>query len=304
MDYEKKHEATEHLHQITAFWNWLPAFRVVAETEHLPSASEILRVSASALSRMIKLLEEHIERELFVRTSRGIRLTPEGQILLRSVRNSMRTVHDGLTEVCGQHTQGKVQVASSGLATRAYVVPALLTLREKHPGLVPVLQSLSNEDARDALLKGALDVLFTEKPIVHADLTIERLSQESHGIYCGPGHPLNGVSDVSLEEVVSHPFCGPVVDGANTSPDGWPPEVKREVVLFAKEMQVGIGSCLSGSLLAVLPNVVAKAHESLWRIPLDIIPQTSFYAMRRSLVGDQNATSVLLIRAVQEEISR
>ena len=55
-------------------WSWLPVFRVVAETQHLPTAAKRLHVSASALSRTIRLIEESLEQPLFVRTSRRILL--------------------------------------------------------------------------------------------------------------------------------------------------------------------------------------------------------------------------------------
>ena len=50
----------EHLRRLYRVWNWLPAFRAVAETEHLPTASEMLGLTPSALSRAIKQLEDEL----------------------------------------------------------------------------------------------------------------------------------------------------------------------------------------------------------------------------------------------------
>ncbi len=58
----------ERLRRVASFWNWLPAFRAVAETEHLPTAAEALFVSPSALSRAIRLLEKDVGQPLFRRT--------------------------------------------------------------------------------------------------------------------------------------------------------------------------------------------------------------------------------------------
>ena len=46
-----------HLLRLLELWSWLPAFRFVAETEHLPTASDLLYTSPSALSRTVKQLE-------------------------------------------------------------------------------------------------------------------------------------------------------------------------------------------------------------------------------------------------------
>src|SRR5260370_5106989 len=59
-------------------WNWLPAFYVVAQTEHLPTASRRLHVSVSALSRTIKLLESTLGYSLFRRAGRNMVLNERG----------------------------------------------------------------------------------------------------------------------------------------------------------------------------------------------------------------------------------
>ena len=53
--------------RVSQVWNWLPAFRAVAESEHLPTASKEANLSASALSRAVKLLEDDLGVSLFVR---------------------------------------------------------------------------------------------------------------------------------------------------------------------------------------------------------------------------------------------
>jgi len=44
----------ERVRRLYQLWTWLGAFRGVGETQHLPTASEELRVSASSLSRAIE----------------------------------------------------------------------------------------------------------------------------------------------------------------------------------------------------------------------------------------------------------
>ena len=81
----------ERVRRLARFWNWLPAFRVTAETAHLPTASEALHISPSALSRTIRLLEEDVGQPLFDRVGRNIALNAAGQRLLAAVRDAMRT---------------------------------------------------------------------------------------------------------------------------------------------------------------------------------------------------------------------
>ncbi|MBP8302176.1 MAG: LysR family transcriptional regulator, partial [Planctomycetes bacterium] len=60
----------DRLLRLDALWNWLPAFRAVGETQHLPSAATALHVSPSALSRSVRLLEQRLGCTLFERRSR------------------------------------------------------------------------------------------------------------------------------------------------------------------------------------------------------------------------------------------
>ena len=69
----------ERLRRVARLWSWLPAFRAVGETQHLPTASEHLLVTAPALSRAVRLLEKDVGRELFRRTGRRIELNDNGE---------------------------------------------------------------------------------------------------------------------------------------------------------------------------------------------------------------------------------
>ena len=80
--------------RVASLWNWLPAFRVVAEYEGIQKAAVVLHVSPSSLSRTIKLIEDVIGTPLFVRASTGLTLTAFGVELLKRTREAMRRVDD------------------------------------------------------------------------------------------------------------------------------------------------------------------------------------------------------------------
>ena len=85
--------------EIGEFWNWLPAFRAVAELEHLPSAAKQMSVSASALSRSVRLLEAEVGTPLFDREGRNLVLNDSGILLLDAVLEAMRGVHSSLEKL-------------------------------------------------------------------------------------------------------------------------------------------------------------------------------------------------------------
>ena len=46
------------VHRVRTIWSWLPAFRAVAEAEHLPTAAHELGIVPSSLSRTVKQIED------------------------------------------------------------------------------------------------------------------------------------------------------------------------------------------------------------------------------------------------------
>ena len=64
----------------------LRTFSVVAETRHFTAAAQRLNASQSAVSMQIQRLEESLQTRLFERSKREVRVTAEGEILLRSNR--------------------------------------------------------------------------------------------------------------------------------------------------------------------------------------------------------------------------
>ena len=112
------------------FWHRLPVFRTVAETEHLPTASKRLGLTAPALSRSIKLLEESVGRPLFDREGRRIVLNPAGKAFLRVVRTAMRQVDTALDELHEVGPSGTVTVSSAGMFTPLAVAATVDLVRE------------------------------------------------------------------------------------------------------------------------------------------------------------------------------
>ena len=64
---------------------YIEDFIKVAEYQSLNQASKILNISTPALSKRIKSIEEYFESDLFYRTSRGIFLTENGEIVLEKL---------------------------------------------------------------------------------------------------------------------------------------------------------------------------------------------------------------------------
>lgn len=288
----------ERLRRVASLWSWLPAFRAVAETQHLPTASAQLRVSASALSRTIRLLEADLGASLFERQGRRIVLNEAGERLLVAVRDAMRRVHDGMSLMGSTALSGPVHLASANLVTDMVIVGLLTPLRADHPNLVPHVQQTDDETIIGELLQGRLDVALTTAPLTDANLARVSLGAVRSGVYCQPSHPAANPAiscdDHALQE---HPFVmwGLRRDGSTC--DGWPASIARAVGAVVHQPHMAVALAIQTPLLAVLPEVVARASVkagSLVELASDVVTPVPVYAHHRhSLLPHGRAETVV-----------
>lgn len=277
----------ERQRRLQSIWGWLPAFRAVAEAEHLPTASKALGVSPSALSRTIRLLEEDLGEPLFDRIGRNLRLNTAGRELLDAVRASMRQVDDVLQTVLAQEPHGPLHIAASTAMIPVLVQPALAELRQRYPDVRPwIYGPESSERINEHLLSGRLDLALLEHPITNPQLSIVRLLELEYGVYAGPGHPLHGATEPSVDEVLAHEFVGPTLRDV----DRFPPELSPKIGLRVYQMALAVSFCVSGRYLAVLPHRVARDWPGppLWRVPGIELPSGAVFLATRTTLGQHN----------------
>lgn len=83
----------------------LRIFRSVAELGSLSKAADRLRTSQPGLSRQIKLLEQELRVQLFVRNGRGMLLTSAGRMLLDRTEGLVRRIKQVRDDI--KSTEGK-----------------------------------------------------------------------------------------------------------------------------------------------------------------------------------------------------
>ena len=70
-------------------------FYHVAVTLSFSEASKQLFISQSAVSQSIKVLEKKLNQPLFIRSTKRVQLTPEGEILLKHIEPAMNLIQTG-----------------------------------------------------------------------------------------------------------------------------------------------------------------------------------------------------------------
>jgi len=272
----------ERVRRLARLWSWLPAFRAVAETEHLPSAASALGTSSPGLSRMIKLLEHDLGQPLFRRAAGRLQLNDAGELFLGHVRDAMRLLDDGLQRLGGLGAAGPLGVSASNSVSWVYLLPALERLSRRYPDVVPELVSWDNRAACQALLKGGIDLALIEDGEVPEPLAIERLTEITYGLYCGRGHPLARRRRPALETCLDYPF----VAAGGAASDGWPPNLRRRVGLRVSALNLALEVCAAGRFLALLPDDAAALRgKALRRLPVGTLARSTVWIAYRRPLG-------------------
>ncbi len=293
----------DRFNRISEIWNWLPVFRAVAETQHLPTASEWLHVSPAAISRTIKLLETSLGMELFTREGKQIRLNPSGELLLQSIRDAMRRVDDGIQNIFESEFTGAIHLNVAGPFNFTFG-PVLERIAESHPELLPHLHAILPTSVNTQLLRGKLDVAFTPAPVPENGLEIIKVGHLRSSVYCGEGHPLYRARKVNLKRILEHPFAAPIPAESGPVADGWPREINRTIGLFVQHLYLALDLCAKGKYLAVFPDLVVSSYpqaKKLKQLPLENLPAIPFYAIRRNRLTKKDVVEVL-IQIVKETL--
>ncbi|MCA9564806.1 MAG: LysR family transcriptional regulator, partial [Myxococcales bacterium] len=177
--------------RLAGFWRYLPAFRAVAEYQHLRRAADDLHISPSALSRTIGLLEEELGVVLFHREGRNIQLSRAGSAFLVYVRRAMRMVDEGWSRASGASLQGDARIyANWALAVLAR--ESLSNLVSIHPRLRPAVLSCDRKEVAALLTQGLADVVLSHVPLQSEAVESEQIGSFDYCVYVSDDHPLAG----------------------------------------------------------------------------------------------------------------
>lgn len=277
--------AMERARDILRFWDWIPAFRAVAEAQHLPTAATAMGLTPSALSRSVRALEDAIGVRLFDRVGRQLELNTAGQAFLVAARDAMRLVHEGLLAAKQVHVRGRVTISASSLWGPEFLQPSMLQLRDDHPELEPVLVAPMHEPEA-ALRRGAIDVALVEQRTKDAGLESVFLGRVPQTLCCHPMHPMlkSGCQVPSEPELLkwiarSH-FVS--VDDIQVSSSGfWPESWRKRIALRVAQGESAMDFMAQGDMLSVLPRPYVQARH-LVALPSVPLPERWLLAARRS----------------------
>ena len=267
----------------------LKYFLAVAQIENVNRAADVIHVSAGSLSKAIARLEEELQTPLFFKVGRGIKLTPEGQLLKKKATEILRLEEDARLELRGREAGSlNVYVSSEEILQSYFGIQLIEKISKLYPQARIQFLIRSDEQAIEQVMNGEAHFAFiTSDP--SADVESKIVTKVEFQTCCSKDHPLfkkyGSTKAVPVEEVLKHVFVSPesAVLGKiakSDSIDGWrddkfPRQIKYKVcgLKFMENL------IKDGAALGYLPDYFIK-HTDLKVLKVGGCPYTCQQTVR------------------------
>ena len=147
-------------------YDWYKVFYYVAKYGNFSHAAKVLMNNQPNLTRTVKNLEAALGCPLFLRTNRGVFLTPEGKILYERIKVAVENIKEGETRLSESRdmTNGSVFIAASEVALRCFLLPVLKQYRQQYPGIRLRISNHSTPQALSEIVGGNADIAVVTTP--------------------------------------------------------------------------------------------------------------------------------------------
>ncbi|MGI9294238.1 MAG: LysR family transcriptional regulator [Pseudomonadales bacterium] len=179
---------------------------VVGEQRNIFKAAQLLNMAQPAATKTIRDLENALDLQLFVRSSRGVTPTLYGDVLIKHAKlilSQVRHAGEELTSlkdgVSGHVTVGTLLAASPVLLPRS-----LARLKKERSHISVSVMEGTNDQLLPGILLGDIDMMVGRLPEVQEDegLVANVLYYEPVAVVGRKGHPLAKKKNLTLEDLL------------------------------------------------------------------------------------------------------
>lgn len=187
---------------------YFKTFYYVARCGSISAAAQQLFISQPAVSQIIKHLENDLGSSLFFRTTKGVRLTPEGEVLFSYVAKG----YDCFVQAEAVFQQmldlesGEIRIGASDMTLQFYLLPYLEEFHRRYPKIKIKVSNAPTPETIGLLKEGGIDFGVVTAPLdPDPDFTVREVAQIQDCFVAGEEFSQLRGRDVSLKELSSYP---------------------------------------------------------------------------------------------------
>ncbi|WP_272668006.1 LysR substrate-binding domain-containing protein [Providencia sp. PROV117] len=226
-------------------------FVTVARLMSFSQAASQLLVSPAYVSKRIKLLEENLGQTLFFRTARSIKLTHEGQIILRNSEVMLAELEQMQQQLnaCREEIRGSLRISCSTGFGSTYINPFILTLRGNYP-LLGIDLTLTDKSVD--IISENIDVDICIGGAIAEQFIARRIAQNQRILCASPAYLAKHGYPKYPQELEQKHFCIAIKE-RNQAPAVWKLEQQQESMTVTPNSKLTVNNgevakqwCLSG----------------------------------------------------------
>lgn len=141
-------------------FNLYHIFYTVAKCRNISGAARELYISQPAISKAISRLEQNLDTTLFLRSSRGVKLTEPGEILYRQVESAFAAISQGEEQLLRVRKLGigHLSIGASTSLCKYVLLPILRPFVRQNPHIQISISCQSSYETMAALEQGSIDI--------------------------------------------------------------------------------------------------------------------------------------------------
>ena len=266
----------------------LNSFIAVAEELHFGAAAERLHMTQPPLSQQIRLLEETLGTELFVRSTRSVQLTVAGKVLLERARRLLADSAAAAQEVerAGRGEVGRLVLGFPNSAGYRVLPRALRLYKSRYPQVELDLREMLSSDLLDALHSRQLDVALVRASSSMLGLDLETVvaSREDMVLALPSQHPLAELDVVPVQRLEGVALIGFTAVGSRYFRE------RLDLIFTTAQVRPHI------TQESVLPTILAFVEAGLGvaLVPASVARMRSDELVYRPISGAQDTAQALL----------
>ena len=242
-------------------------FYYVARTLSFSEASKCLFISQSAVSQSVKVLEKKLGQTLFIRSTKKVQLTPEGEILFKHIEPAMNLIQKGENQLLEANSLngGQLRIAASDTICRYYLVPYLNRFHKAYPNVH--IKVFNFTSIAHVLENGQVDFILSNYP--NSGLLAShsvRSIHEFHDVFVANAEAFPLTDQVlTLEELKEYPIM--MLDRKSTTSEFLHSMFQRSHLDLVPEIELSSNDLLIdlariGLGIAFVPDFCIPADES------------------------------------------
>jgi DNA-binding transcriptional LysR family regulator len=189
----------------------LKSYCLVVETKSFSRAAQAKHMTQSAMSRLIKGLEDELGVKLLLREGKTVTPTPEGRIFYDHAKKLLEgyvRLEQDISSAAGT-ARGSLRLGSSRTPAFHLLTQALYDFSTRHPELRIDLTVAKTEGILRALSEGRIDIGIVESRGLEDKFFAETLAEDEIVLIAPENHSLSVKKTITLQDLVTQPFILP-----------------------------------------------------------------------------------------------